>query len=70
MRAHQHTHTHKALRSMIYELGKELQATDFTDEHATEAMFSRLKQDVAPASSACFVFLSVVVVGLMVFTYL
>jgi len=55
---------------MIYELGKELQATDFTDEHATEAMFSRLKQDIAPASSACFLFLSVVVVGLMVFTYL
>jgi hypothetical protein len=55
---------------MIYELGKELQTTDFTDEHATEEMVSRLKQDLASASSACFLFLSVVVVGLMVFTYL
>jgi len=27
------TPIHKALRSMIYELGKELQTTDFTDEH-------------------------------------
>ncbi len=38
---------------MIYELAKELQATDFTDEHATDAMVSRLKQDLASASSAC-----------------
>jgi hypothetical protein len=59
---------------MIYELGKELQATDFTDEHATEAMFSRLKQDLASASSACIICLLPVLVGrgrgLMVFTYL
>jgi hypothetical protein len=40
---------------MIYELGKELQTTDFTDEHATEAMVSRLKQDLASASSACVI---------------
>ncbi len=45
----------KALRSMIYELGKELQTTDFTDEHATEAMVSKLKQDLASASSACVI---------------
>ena len=38
---------------MIYELGKELQTTDFTDERATEVMVSRLKQDLAFASSAC-----------------
>lgn len=38
---------------MIYELGKELQTTDFTDEQATEAMVSKLKQDLASASSAC-----------------
>jgi hypothetical protein len=31
---------------MIYELGKELQTTDFTNEHATKAMISKLKQDV------------------------
>jgi len=42
---------------MIYELGKELQTTDFTDEHATEAMFSRLKQDLpllVLLASCCF----------------
>jgi hypothetical protein len=49
------TPIHKALRSMIYELGKELQTTDFTDEHATEVMVSRLKQDLASASSACVI---------------
>jgi hypothetical protein len=38
---------------MIYELGKELQTTDFTDEQATKAMVSKLKQDLASASSAC-----------------
>jgi hypothetical protein len=40
---------------MIYQLGKELQTADFTDEHATEAMVSKLKQDLAAASSACVV---------------
>ena len=40
---------------MIYELGKELQTTNFTDEHATEVMVSRLKQDLASASSACVI---------------
>ena len=47
------TPIHKALRSMIYELGKELQTTDFTDEKATAAMVSRLKQDLSLASSTC-----------------
>jgi hypothetical protein len=40
---------------MIYELGKELQTTDFTDEHATDLMVSRLKQDTASPSSACVI---------------
>jgi len=40
---------------MIYELGKELQTTDFTDEHATNVMVSRLKEDLASASSACVI---------------
>ena len=40
---------------MIYELGKELQTTDFTDEHATDVMVSRLNQDLASASSACVI---------------
>ena len=40
---------------MIYELGKELQTTDFTDEHATEAMVSGLKQDPSSPSSTCII---------------
>jgi hemerythrin superfamily protein len=40
---------------MIYELGKELQTTDFTDEQATQVMVSKLKQDLASASSACII---------------
>jgi hypothetical protein len=40
---------------MIYELGKELQTTDFTDEHATDLMVSKLKQDPASPSSACVI---------------
>ncbi len=40
---------------MIYELGKELQTTDFTDEHATEVMVSKLKQELASASSFCII---------------
>ncbi len=40
---------------MIYELGKQLQTTDFIDQRATEVMVSRLKQDLAAASSACVI---------------
>jgi hypothetical protein len=40
---------------MIYELGKELQTTDFADEHATEIMVSKLKENLASASSACVI---------------
>jgi len=40
---------------MIYELGRELQTTDFTDEHAAEVMVSRLKKDLGSASSACVI---------------
>jgi hypothetical protein len=40
---------------MIYELGKELQTTDFADEHATDVMVSRLKEDLASAYSACII---------------
>ncbi len=48
---------------MIYELGKELQTTDFPDEHAIEAMVSRLKQDLPLLVLLCFLLLSVVVAG-------
>ena len=40
---------------MIYELGKELQTTDFADKHAAEVVVSRLKEDLASASSACVI---------------
>ena len=40
---------------MIYELGKELQTTDFTDERATDVMVSKLKQDPASTSSPCII---------------
>jgi hypothetical protein len=40
---------------MIYELGKELQTTDFTDVHATDVMVSRLKEDLSSASSGCVI---------------
>jgi hemerythrin-like domain-containing protein len=46
------TPIHKAMRSMIYELGKELQTTDFTDEHANQATVSHLNPDISSASSA------------------
>jgi hemerythrin superfamily protein len=37
---------------MIYELGKELQTTDFTDENATDATVAKLEND---QSSACVI---------------
>ena len=40
---------------MIYELGKELQTLDFTDERATENMITKLRQDLSAASSTCIV---------------
>jgi len=40
---------------MIYELGKELQTADFTDERATETVIGRLKKDLSSASSTCIV---------------
>jgi hypothetical protein len=40
---------------MIYELGRELQTLDFTDEHATESMIAKLNQDLSSASSTCIV---------------
>jgi hypothetical protein len=40
---------------MIYELGKELQTLDFTDEHATDNMIIKLRQDLSAASSTCVV---------------
>jgi CRISPR/Cas system Type II protein with McrA/HNH and RuvC-like nuclease domain len=47
------TPVHKGIRSMIYELGKEMQTTDFTDKNATERMCARIKNDFKTATSAC-----------------
>jgi hemerythrin superfamily protein len=47
------TPIHKAIRSMIYELGKELQTADFTDEHAGKAIISKLNREFSSAYSAC-----------------
>ena len=40
---------------MIYELGRELQTLDFTDERATDSMITKLRQDLSAASSTCIV---------------
>ena len=40
---------------MIYELGRALQTSDFTDERTTETMVAKLKQDLSTASSACLI---------------
>jgi len=40
---------------MIYELGKELQTADFTDERSTERVTAKLKMDLSSASSTCIV---------------
>lgn len=49
------TPIHKGIRSMIYELGRALQTSDFTDERTTETMVAKLKQDLSTASSACLI---------------
>jgi hypothetical protein len=40
---------------MVYELGRELQTLDFTDERATDSMITKLRQDLSAASSTCIV---------------
>jgi len=47
------TPIHKGLRSLIYDTGRELQTTDFTDRTATEAVCSRFGSDFKSASSSC-----------------
>lgn len=47
------TPIHKGIRSIIYDLGRELQTTDFTDARATEVMVSRLKQEPTFPSTNC-----------------
>lgn len=45
---------HKGLRSMIYELGRRLQTTDFADDTAARAIVMELQQNLTEASANCF----------------
>lgn len=49
------TPIHKGIRSMIYELGTNLQKTDFTDVPATEAIITQLRHNLKSANSTCIV---------------
>lgn len=46
---------HKGLRSMIYELGRRLQTTDFTDETAARAIVAELRADMNLTVGNCMV---------------
>jgi hypothetical protein len=45
---------HKGLRSMIYELGRRLQTTDFADDAQARAFVRELQQNLTEASANCF----------------
>ena len=47
------TPVHKSVRSMIYDVGRELQKTDFADHGATDKICSKLEFDFRTASSSC-----------------
>ena len=44
---------HKGIRSMLYESGRELQATDFTDVAASNAFVTQLKRQLGTSISNC-----------------
>ena len=44
---------HKGIRLMLYQLGAELQATDFLNEASSNHLVARLKRDLGNASSNC-----------------
>jgi hypothetical protein len=44
---------HKGIRSMIYELGRRLGTTEFTDEAEAKAIAKELKDDLAGSVSGC-----------------
>lgn len=46
------TPIHKALRTMIYTLGRELATNDFADAAATEALVAKLRHDLTVATQA------------------
>jgi Hemerythrin HHE cation binding domain len=45
---------HKGLRSMIYELGRRLQTTDFTDEVAARAIVKELRENLNLTLGNCY----------------
>ncbi len=49
------TPIHKAIRSMIYELGSKLQKTDFTDVSATDVIITELKHNLKSANYTCII---------------
>ena len=44
---------HKGIRSMLYQLGRELQSTDFTDVAASNVVIDRLRRGLGDAASNC-----------------
>jgi Hemerythrin HHE cation binding domain len=44
---------HKGIRSMLFELGHELQTTDFADETSSNRFVTRLKHDLGDSLSNC-----------------
>jgi len=44
---------HKGIRAMIYELGRRLQVTDFTDDTASNALATQLQHELNSAVSNC-----------------
>jgi len=44
---------HKGIRAMIYELGRRLQVTDFTNEHESNAIARQLQHELNSAVSNC-----------------
>jgi hypothetical protein len=44
---------HKGIRLMLYQLGSQLQATDFTNEESSNRLVTRLKLDLGSAISDC-----------------
>ncbi|MGI0078028.1 MAG: hypothetical protein ACRECH_00185 [Nitrososphaerales archaeon] len=47
------TPIHKAVRSVIYKLGRELQTVDFSDERATKGIADMMEHDLSLATSTC-----------------
>jgi hemerythrin HHE cation binding domain-containing protein len=47
------TPIHNAMRSVIYDTGRDLQTTDFTDREATQKVCSKMEKDIKRGLSSC-----------------